>query len=196
MQPIDNVLAIPEDSGYLIGKPVQAFLGRNDLKIKSFLCQLFGLPARIIYCNADENLVQVDDSSIRLASFCRPTLVETGEELAIANSMELVPLIGIPLLTKRDGFVGFLKDFELNPEDLSLEEVRTDDERWRLIGNVNLETLRGKMVLVVDEVRSDILRSNHYFFDKKVIQDVSPISKDTRYKVGSYCLYGEINVQR
>jgi len=196
MKSIDNVLAIPEESGYLIGKPVQAFIGVSDLRVHGFLCQLFGLPARIIYCNINEGLVQINDSSIRLASSSRQTLLEAGEEFAFAENLGLVTLTGIPIFTRRDGFIGFLKDFELNPDDFSLQEVRTDDDRWTLLGNIGLNSIRDRVILLVDDVSNEYQRSNHYFFGKKVIQDVFQKAMDKSFQVGSYSPYGVSYVQR
>lgn len=190
MQYVENILAIPDDDGYLIGKPVQAYLNKHDLKVHGFLFQLLGLPARLVYCNISHNLASIDENSIHLTASCRPTLISLDEELELVEDLDLISLSNLPVRCQKTGFIGFLKDFDISPQTLFLSEIKTVDEEWTLTGDIQLGLEQNIPILEVDDVHHNFENSNPFFFEKKVIQDIYQFSTDEYFPVGAYSEYG------
>jgi|GEM_PF-3687979 len=172
MQVINDVLSIPEKKGLFIGKPEQAFLDREDLTLKGFLVQLFGLPARLVLYSLVREEVRLKKSVIELNSISKARLISFKELPFFAEKNNLIPLKGLPIVSREEGFVGFLKNFKIKNKDSPyIKSIITLNEEFGIRDNgIVIEKIQGAFGLVIDEPYWGQESIETPFFDKKVIQ--------------------------
>ncbi|MBT3980983.1 MAG: hypothetical protein HOE90_06485 [Bacteriovoracaceae bacterium] len=170
MRAIGNVLAISGDKGFFIGRPVQAYLDKKTLKLKGFLCQLFGLPARLIYCEFSSDLVNVDNSSINLSPINNPTLVDFTEVEKFVELKLMVPVRGLAMYSEDDGFLGYLEDFDIDIQSFQLNQVCVSGEKWSFKTSPYIKEIDSRSILVFKDLYHGREGMSCSFFNKEVIQ--------------------------
>lgn len=175
MRIINNVLSIPEKQGFFIGRPVQAYLDHDSLRVAGFLCQLFGLPARLVYYPFERDKFGIKRNFIEMKKETQPILIKFEEITFFKKNNKLISLKDIPLLSRGEGLIGFLKNFKItNETSLNISSVNSVDEEWGVEEEgLTLEKVRDTWVIVIDRPLKSQGSIEYPFFDKKVIQSSS-----------------------